>query len=119
MQVTTLILNKEGMPHFQSQDQFDIDHVFKLAKAREDVAKENGAEWSAGAVSHFGKEVVKAVNTGENPDVTKAIIQMLLAAWLFDSVFGGITTNQYLASDMKFTITDDGVVMHTRSDKSS
>ncbi|ALZ70334.1 hypothetical protein BRN52_01315 [Xanthomonas oryzae pv. oryzae] len=67
-------------------------------------------------MSFFGGEVVKAVNTGEHDDVTKAIIQMLMAAWLFDSLYCGLTAAHYLESDMKFTIAADGAVAHTRVD---
>ena len=119
MNVTTLVLNANGEPHFKSEDQFDIENLFEIAKTREQNARDKGAEWTAGAVSFFGSEVVKAVNTGEHNDVSKAIIQMFMAAWLFDSLYCGITANHYLESDMKFTIAADGAVAHTRVDAMS
>lgn len=91
MNVTTLVLNADGEPHFKSEDQFDIENLFETAKASEQNARDKGAEWTAGAVSFFGSEVVRAVNTGEHNDVSKAIIQMLMAAWLFDSLYCDIT----------------------------
>lgn len=114
MKVTTLVLNSDGEQHFQSEDQFDVKNLIEIAKSREQNALEKGAEWTAGAVSFFGSEVVKTVNTGEHNDVSKAIIQMLMAAWLFDSLYCGITVIHYLESDMKFTIAADGAVAHTR-----
>jgi len=114
MKVTTLVLNTDGDPHFQSEDKFDIENLFGVAKTREQNARDKGAEWTAGAVTFFGSEVVKAVNTGEHGDVSKAIIQMLMATWLFDSLYCGITAAHYLESDMKFTITADGAVAYTR-----
>ena len=119
MNVTTLVLNSDGEPHFKSEDQFDIENLFEISKSREQNARDKGAEWTAGAVSFFGSEVVKAVNTGEHKDVSKAIIQMLMAAWLFDSLYCGITATHYLESDMKFTIAADGAVAHTRVDAMS
>ncbi len=116
MNVTTLVLNTEGEPHFKSEDQFDIEKLIEVAKEREQNAREKGSEWTAGAVSFFGGEVVKAVNTGEHNDVSKAIIQMLMAAWLFDSLYCGLTTTNYHKSDMIFTIAADGAVAHTRVD---
>lgn len=65
-------------------------------------------------MSFFGGEVVKAVNTGEHDDVSKAIIQMLMATWLFDSLYCGITAAHYLESDMEFTIAADSAVAHKR-----
>lgn len=114
MKVTTLVLNAKGDPHFQSEDQFDIAALIEIAKARENNARDMGADWTAGAVTFFGREVVNAVNTGEHRDVSKAIIQMLMATWLFDSLYCGITTTHYIESDMKFTIAADGTVAHTR-----
>lgn len=114
MKITTLVLNADGEPHFQSEDQFDIEYLFEITKTREQNAREQGAEWTAGAVTFFGGEVVKAVNTGEHNDVSKAIIKMLMATWLFDSLYCGITAAHYLESDMEFTIAADSAVAHKR-----
>ncbi len=114
MKITTLVLNADGEPHFQSEDQFNIEELFEIAKTREQLSRDKGAEWTAGAVSFFGGEVVKAVNTGEHNDVSKAIIDMLMAAWLFDSLYCDVTPAHYLESEIKFTIAVDGVVTHTR-----
>ena len=114
MKITTLVLNVDGEPHFQSEDQFNLENLFAIAKTREQNAHEKGAKWTAGAVSFFGGEVVKAVNTGEHDDVSKAIMEMLMVTWLFDSLYCGITAAHYLESDMEFTITADGTVTHTR-----
>lgn len=114
MKVITLVLNADGEPHFQSEEQINFENLVAVAKPRESISRDKGSEWTAGAVSFFGSEVVKAVNTGEDKDVTKAIYQMLMASWLFDSLYCGITAAHYLESAMKFTITADGVVKYTR-----
>lgn len=114
MKVTTLVLNADGEPHFRSEDFFHTENLFVVTESRKQTALDKGAEWTAGAVSFFGGEVVKAVNSGEHNDVSKAIIQMLMATWLFDSLYCGVTAAQYLESDMDFTISHDGVVAHTR-----
>lgn len=114
MKITTLVLNADGEPHFRGEDQFNIEKLFEIAKTREQNARERGAEWTAGAISFFGGEVVKAVNTGEHDDVSKAIIDMLMSSWLFDSLYCGITFAHYLESGMEFTIAADSTVVHTR-----
>jgi hypothetical protein len=114
MEITTLVLNANGEPHFQSEDHLNIENLFAIAKAREQISRDSGAEWTAAAVSFFGGEVIKAVNTGEDDDVSKAIFQMLMASWLFDSMYCGITVANYLESDMEFTIAADGTVAHSR-----
>jgi len=113
MKVITLVLNAEGEPHFQSEDTFDFQNLLLVAKSREQEVREKGANWTAGGISFFGTEVVKAVNTGEHDDVSKAIIQMLMVSWLFDSQFCSMTADHYLKSDMKFTISADGIVART------
>jgi hypothetical protein len=114
MKVTTLVLNAGGEPHFRGEDHFDTGNLLALAKRHEQIVRDKGAEWAAGAVSFFGAEVVKAVNFGEYDDVNRAIVNMCMAAWLFDSMYCGVSTDQYLESDMKFTISHDGAVAHTR-----
>lgn len=114
MKVTTLVLNKIGEPHFRSEDQFNIEELFEIAKPREQIFRSRGAELTAGAVTYFGSEVIKAVDSGEHNDVTKAIIQLLMATWLFDSLYSGVTAALYLKSDMEFTIAADNTVVHTR-----
>lgn len=114
MKVTTLVLNANGEPHFQGEDQFNIEQLFEIFKTREQISRDNGAEWTAGAIAFWGGEVVKAVNIGEDDDVSEAIYNILMGAWLFDSLYCGITAAQYLKSDMKFTIAADGAVAHTR-----
>jgi hypothetical protein len=116
MHVTTLVLNADGEPHFQANNQLDVRELIALAKPREKLAKERGATWTTGAITFSGKGVIEAVNTGENDDVTRAIFQLLMAAWLFDSLYGGLTATHYLESDMEFIIAADGAVAHTRVD---
>lgn len=114
MKVTTLVLNADGEPHFRSEDQFNIKNLIEFAKDKEQIYRDNGSEWAAGAVSFYVSEAFKAVNTGEHHDFTKAIVNMLMATWLFDSLYCGLTTAHYLESDMEFTITAEGAVMHKR-----
>lgn len=114
MQVTTLVLNAAGEPHFQGEDQINLEILFEFAKTREQISRDKGAEWTAGVVSFFGSEVVQAVNMGEHVDVTRAIMQMLMATWLFDSLYCGITAAHYRESAMQFTVTTGGSVAHTR-----
>jgi hypothetical protein len=114
VKVTTLVLNAGGEPHFISEEHFDAKNLFVVARSREPQARDQGAEWTAGAVSFFGTEVVKAIDIGEHEDVSKAIVDMLMAAWLFDSLYGGVSEDQYLESDMEFTISHDGAVARSR-----
>ncbi|RQH09592.1 hypothetical protein [Paraburkholderia dinghuensis] len=114
MKITTLVLNVKGEPHFEAVDHLDIDELLTVAKERVQIARDKGVDWTMGAVTFFGGELVKAVNTGEHRDVTKAIIQMVMAAWLLDSLYFGITEIQYRESEFRFVVANDGAVSHTR-----
>lgn len=114
MNVTTLVLNEAGDPHFRAEDQIDLGHFFTMAEEREQKVRDMGAEKAAGAIRFWGSEVVKAVETGESADVTKAIIPMVMAAWLYDSIYFGVKAAQYRDSNLEFTIWANGMVKHTR-----
>ena len=88
--------------------------MFELAKAKKQNARIKGEEWTRGAISFFGSEVVTAVNTGENKDVTKAVIELVLVTWVYEEMYLGATTDTFRKSDLNFTITNDGIVMQTR-----
>lgn len=113
MEITTLVLNAAGDPHFRAVDQIEPGHFFKMASEREQMVRDMGAEKAAGAIPFWGSEVVKAVNTGESADVTKAIIPMVMAAWLHDSVYLGVKDEQYRQSRLEFTIWANGIVKHS------
>lgn len=115
MKIHTIVLNEDGSQNFEGEDQFDIDELFKLAKSREQLSLNNGKEWTAGAVPFFGGEVVKAVDSGDHQDVTRAIIKLVMSTWLYESLYCGITAADYRGSDMQFSITHDGMVTYTRN----
>lgn len=117
MKVVALVLNADGEPHFEATQQFNADTLFSFAEDRIKLAREKGADWTAGAISFFGQQLVQAVKTGENDDVDMAVTNMALAAWVFDSVFGGITAETYRNSNFQFVVADNGVVSHTRLPK--
>lgn len=114
MEVVALVLNASGEPHFKTTQHLNPDKLMAVAKDRVQLAREKGADWTAGAISFYGQELVKAVKVGENKDVDMAVTNMVMAAWLFDSVFGGITADTYRRSSFEFVITNDGIVSHTR-----
>lgn len=114
MKVTTLVLNAAGEPHFQSEDQINIEYLFEIAKIREQDARTHGSDWTSGAVTFSAGEVVKAVNTGEHTDVTKAIFEMVMAVWLFDLLYCDITVAHYNESELEFTISAEGAVAYKR-----
>lgn len=114
MQVVALVLNADGEPHFQTTQHFDADKLIRVAQDRVQLAREKGADWTAGAISFFGQQLVEAVKVGENHDVDVAVTNMVMAAWVFDSQFGGVTAETYRNASFRFVVADNGIVSHTR-----
>ena len=114
MKIHTVVLNEDGSPNFEGEDQFNIDELFKFAQSREQLSRDNGKEWAAGAVSFFGGGVLQAVKAGEHNEIAKAIIKLVVSTWLYESLYCGITKDDYRSSALKFSITHDGMVTYTR-----
>lgn len=115
MKIHTIVLDEDGSRNFEGEDQFNIEELFKFAQSREQLSRDNGKEWTAGAVPFFGGEVVKAVDSGEHQDITRAIIKLVMSTWLYESLYCGITADDYRVSDMQFSISHDGMVTYTRN----
>lgn len=74
-----------------------------------------GPARTAHAILDLGAAMLAAVHAGANGDRIDALaIQMALMGWLFDATFGRLTTEQFLAHDIQFTIFWDGTVRRER-----
>lgn len=115
MKVIVLVLNEDGDPHFKSEEDFRFDGLLEIAKEKEPMARDYGAEWTKDAITFFGAQVLKAVNQGENRELTEATIQMVIASLLFDSIFCAVCTDDFRHSELNYTIYANGVVAYTRN----
>lgn len=119
MKVTTVVLNAAGNPHFETVDHLDIEELLRVARDREQMAREQGVEWTMGAVTFYGTELFSAVQTGEHHELDVAVTNMVMAACLFGLIYGGITGDQYRESHLNFVISESGAVSITRIPASS
>ena len=86
-----------------------------VGESREALAREQGAEWTAGDVPFFAGQVLGAVRLGAGRDeIHRQTLQMAMAAWVFDHVYGGLTAEAFLATDVMFSIEASGVVRQDR-----
>jgi len=95
----------------------DIDGVKLIAAAegRQDMARSRGAEWTAGAIPVFAKQFVEAAEQRyEASEVGLLATNLAMAAWLNDSIFGGVTAEAFLACDLVFTLGAEGEVSYAR-----
>lgn len=115
MILTVRVLDDAGAIAYH--DDFPIDGMTLIvaSEAREPMAREKGATWTAGAVPAFGCELAAATRQGVDRDkIHKLTIQMAMAAWVLDSVFGGLSAEDFLQTDSLFTVAANGVVRHDR-----
>jgi hypothetical protein len=114
MKVTTVVLNANGHPHFETVDHLDAEALLRLANDRAPLAREQGADWTRGSVTFYGNELISAVHTGEHRDVDAAVTNMVMSACLLDTIYGGASDADYRDSDLKFVVSESGTVLITR-----
>ncbi|MFC0269631.1 hypothetical protein [Kushneria aurantia] len=100
------------------QTEINADAMIKIAEPRVGMVQEKGKAWAQGAVPFFGKQLVDAVKLDDEKEVEKNAIQAAMSAWLFDSIFEGVTAQQFKASDLDFSLHPTGMVVYRRVPKS-
>lgn len=115
MQITAVVLDEAGVPRVNAEVQVDPISLIVLAETREDLVRRKGAEWAAGAIPFWGKQLADAaVSERPQAEIEQAAIQVAIAAWLFDSVYGGIDAELFVHSNLHFTVTPQGAVQYDR-----
>lgn len=91
--------------------QVDALRLMLVAEDREENTRRRGRVWAAGAVPFFAQELLKAIQTGqprESQDLQATNVAM--SAWLYDSIYVGVTAEQFVRSDLTFVLLPDGAV---------
>jgi hypothetical protein len=114
MKVTALVLNGQGEPHYRQEAHYNVEGMIKAAETREAVVREAGANKMVNIITYSGKEYVNAVNTGEYDDMDKALANLTLMLWLFETVCAGMDIETICGHDFDVTIADNGAVKFTR-----
>ena len=113
MKIETLILSQDYSPCFKSRDEIDDDFLLNAVRSRQEHAIDKGEEWIKNGVAVFGLEVIKAVNSGEHPDLSKAIAQLVIILMVYEINFQNINPRTYRKCTMKLTINQNGMVGKT------
>ena len=75
----------------------------------------DGPDWTAGAIPVFGKKLIDMMRTAALGDeIDRAAIDVAMAAWLFDSAYGGLNEEAFIQCDLEFTMLQDGTVKYDR-----
>lgn len=113
MKIETLVLGHDYSPCFVSRDEIDDHFLLDAVKSRRENLMRKGEDWAKNGIPVFGLEVVKAVNSGEHPDLSKAIGQLVILLMAYEIIFLKINPDNYRNSIMKIVISQDGIVKKT------
>ncbi|MET0026446.1 MAG: hypothetical protein ABW101_02315 [Candidatus Thiodiazotropha sp.] len=85
--------------------------LIELSESKESIIRERGEEWANGAVPALGKSLIQvAINSDLGEAVENAAIEVSMAAWLSKSVYRGIESESFIASNLIFTMIPDSSV---------
>lgn len=111
MIVYTEVLDESAQVSFQGHTEINGLMLTVVAESREDLVRKKGPEFAQGAIPFFGSQLVEALKSRKSDTALKeAIVDMTMATWLYEFVFCGMTPEQFVASDLIFTINHIGAV---------
>jgi hypothetical protein len=114
MQLTTRVI-AESKIAFETTAEIDGPRLMAAAAGREELARSRGADWVDGAVTAFAHEFVEgAERRYEESEVGLLATNLAMVTWLRESVYGGVSQEDFLNSDLIFTIAAEGVVSYAR-----
>lgn len=94
----------------------DAAGLMEMAQPREAQARDMGQEWTAGAIPFFVQELVNALQSGESEDeIETQALNAAMTAWLYDSLYDGVSAEVFSGCDLIFTLSPGGVVQYDRS----
>ena len=115
MLIKTRVLDKSLQTVFQAHTEISAENLIEVARSREALVRSKGANWAADAIPVFGKRLIDLMRSQTLGDeVDNAAIQVAMAAWLYDSIYGGLDADTFVRSDLQFTMRPDGAVEYTR-----
>lgn len=108
-------INADSKTEFIAKTEVDALNLMIAAESREELAREKGQVWTEGAIPFWAEEMVKAM-TARQPvkELERHATNAAMAAWLADSIFSGLTSEQFAASDLIFTLLPNGAVRYDR-----
>jgi len=113
--IRTRVLDDNWERIFEADTRINAERLIQIARSREPLARRKGMEWTAGAVPFFGTELIRAMKAEElGPAIDDAAIQVAMAAWLLDSIYGGLDAHTFMGCTLQFTMLPGGAVEYTR-----
>lgn len=111
-------LNSDGELIFEGRTTIDATHLITVAESRVPLAHSKGRSFTEGAVPFFAAELLNAAQRGANDDeLEQHTINVSLAAWLADSIYHGVSEDEFVNSNLHFTLLANGAVKYDRIKK--
>jgi len=115
MRIETQAVDEAGQLVFRGQMDVDALNLMVMAETRENLARSKGRAFVEHMISSFGAQLVEAAKSGQGQsEVDKAAMTVAMAAWLMDSIYGGVTAEAFMKSDLRFTMFPGGAVKYDR-----
>jgi hypothetical protein len=119
MNILLKALDDTGNLIFESCVAVDATTLIAVAEDRADLARAKGQSFTEGAIPFFAAELVQAAQRGEPEDeLHKQSINVAMAAWLADSIYGGVSAADFVNLNLHFTLLPSGAVKYDRIRKS-
>ena len=115
MVITAIVLDQNGNPMREVEVPVDPISIMVLAETREEVMRSKGAGWAAGMISYLGKQLADiAAADSSQAEVENAAIQVAIASWLYDSIYGNLEAELFAKSNLHFIVSREGAVKYDR-----
>lgn len=115
MRIEALAVDEAGQLVFRGQMDVDALNLMVMAETRENLARSKGRSFVEYMISTFGAQLIEAAKSGQGQsEVDKAALTVAMAAWLMDSIYGGVAAESFMNSNLRFTMFSGGAVKYDR-----
>jgi len=116
MLIRVFTTDDNGQTALAAEMEIDAAALIEMARPREAQARDMGQDWTGGAIPFFVQELVNALeNSQAHEEIETQALNAAMTAWLYDSIYDGVTEEVFAGCDLVFTISPGGVVQYDRS----
>jgi hypothetical protein len=115
MRIEALAVDEAGQLVFRGQMDVDALNLMVMAETRESLARSKGRSFVEYMISTFGAQLVEAAKSGQSQsEIDKVALTVAMAAWLMDSIYGGVAAESFMNSNLRFTMFSGGAIKYDR-----
>lgn len=118
MNIHLKALSATGELIFEGSTSVDGTHLVAMSESRVALARSKGRVFTEGAVPFFATELLKAAQQDAPDDeLEEQSFNVAMAAWLASSLYGGVSEDDFVNSNLHFTLLANGAVKFDRIKK--